>query len=195
MPYWMSRIAPQAKLFHTTQIAGMSYSTAVHSTCGTIVKPPSPQIETHGRSGAASLAPRIAARAEAHAREAPGVEHRLRPARLPELHEPVVVDAGVERDDRIVRQHRAAVGDDALRADRRSRAARSSDATKASHSLRHSAICACQARLARRALRAPRSQLGQQLPQERARVGEDAEVRRDSCGRSRRGRRRRGRAS
>ena len=58
--YWRSRIAAQAKLFHTTQTAGMSYSTAVQSTCGTMVKPPSPQIDTQGLSGAASLAPRIA---------------------------------------------------------------------------------------------------------------------------------------
>ena len=59
------------------------------------------------------------ARAETHARETPGVQHGLRPARLPELHEPVVVDAGVERDDRVVRQHGAAVGHDALGPDRR----------------------------------------------------------------------------
>jgi hypothetical protein len=57
-PYWMSL---QEKLFHTTQIAGMLYSTAVHRTCGTMVKPPSPQIDTQARSGAASLAPRMPA--------------------------------------------------------------------------------------------------------------------------------------
>ncbi len=57
----MSRIAAQEKLFQTTQTAGMSYSTAVQSTCGTIAKPPSPQIATQGRSGAASLAPRMPA--------------------------------------------------------------------------------------------------------------------------------------
>ena len=59
MPYWMSRIAAQAKLFHTSHTAGMSYSTAVASTCGVMVKPPSPQIDRQGRSGAASLAPRM----------------------------------------------------------------------------------------------------------------------------------------
>ena len=47
-PYWMSL---QENLFHTTQIAGMLYSTAVHRTCGTMVKPPSPQIDTQARSG------------------------------------------------------------------------------------------------------------------------------------------------
>src|SRR6266550_8621333 len=57
MPYWMSRIEAQEKLFQTSQTTGMSYSTAVHSTCGTIEKQPSPAIATHGRSGAASLAP------------------------------------------------------------------------------------------------------------------------------------------
>ena len=55
----MSRIAAQEKLFHTTHTAAMLYSTAVHSTCGTMVKPPSPQIDTQTLSGAASLAPRI----------------------------------------------------------------------------------------------------------------------------------------
>src|SRR5919198_294249 len=54
------------------------------------------------------------ARPEAHAGIPPGIEHRLRPARLPELHEPVVVDARIERDDRFIGQHGAAVGDDAL---------------------------------------------------------------------------------
>src|SRR5438270_12477279 len=57
MPYWMSRIEAQEKLFQITHTTGMSYSTAVHSTCGTIVKQPSPAIATTGRSGAASLAP------------------------------------------------------------------------------------------------------------------------------------------
>src|SRR5438477_64627 len=59
------------------------------------------------------------ARTEAHARIAPGVEHGLRLARLPELHEPVVVNARIERDDRVIRKHRTAVSDDALRPDRR----------------------------------------------------------------------------
>jgi hypothetical protein len=44
-------------LFQITHTTGMSYSTAVHSTCGTMVKQPSPAIATQGRSGAASLAP------------------------------------------------------------------------------------------------------------------------------------------
>ena len=55
----MSRIAPHTKLFQITQTQGMSCSTAVHSTCGVIVNPPSPQTETQARSGAASLAPRM----------------------------------------------------------------------------------------------------------------------------------------
>ena len=57
MPYWMSRIDAQAKLFQITHTTGISYSTAVHSTCGTMVKQPSPAIATTGRSGAASFAP------------------------------------------------------------------------------------------------------------------------------------------
>src|SRR3546814_270529 len=95
----------------------MSYSTAVQSTCGTIVKPPSPQTATQGTSGRASLA-QDGAGPEAHAGVAPGVQHGLRPARLPELHEPVVVDAGVQRDDGVVGQQGVAVGDDGLRPDR-----------------------------------------------------------------------------
>src|SRR6185437_7588737 len=57
MPSWMSRIETQPKLFQITQTTGMLYSTAVHSTCGTMVKQPSPVTATTGRSGAASLAP------------------------------------------------------------------------------------------------------------------------------------------
>ena len=72
-----------------------------------------------GPVGRGELGAQDRAGAEAHAGVAPGVEHGLRPARLPELHEPVVVDAGVQRDDGVVGQHRAAVGDDALRPDRR----------------------------------------------------------------------------
>src|ERR1700747_2558606 len=53
----MARIDAQAKLFQITQTAGMSYSTAVHSTCGTMVKQPSPVTATTGRSGAANFAP------------------------------------------------------------------------------------------------------------------------------------------
>ena len=53
----MSRIAAHAKLFHTTQTQGRSYSTAVATTYGVMEKPPSPQTETQGRSGAASCAP------------------------------------------------------------------------------------------------------------------------------------------
>src|SRR5260370_33431836 len=59
------------------------------------------------------------ARPEAHAGESPGVQHGLRAARLPELHEPIVMHSGVERDDGIVGQHRAAVRHDALRPQRR----------------------------------------------------------------------------
>src|SRR5205085_7091825 len=47
----------QPKLFQITHTTGMSYSTAVHRTCGTMEKQPSPAIATQGRSGAASLAP------------------------------------------------------------------------------------------------------------------------------------------
>src|SRR4030095_4759116 len=61
MQYWMSRIDAQAKLFQITQTTGMLYSTAVHKTCGTMEKQPSPAIATQGRSGAASLAPRTPA--------------------------------------------------------------------------------------------------------------------------------------
>src|ERR1700758_610311 len=57
----MSRIETQPKLFQTTQTTGMSYSTAVHRKCGTIVKQPSPVTATTGRSGAASFAPRAPA--------------------------------------------------------------------------------------------------------------------------------------
>src|SRR6202161_1837692 len=53
----MSRIETQPKLFQITQTTGMSYSTAVQRTCGTMVKQPSPVTATTGRSGAASLAP------------------------------------------------------------------------------------------------------------------------------------------
>src|ERR1700692_4950730 len=53
----MSRIETQPKLFQITQTTGMLYSTAVHSTCGTMVKQPSPVTDTTGLSGAASLAP------------------------------------------------------------------------------------------------------------------------------------------
>ena len=61
----------QPKLFQITHTTGMSYSTAVHSTCGTMEKQPSPAIATQGRSGAASLAPSTPRGAEAHAGEAP----------------------------------------------------------------------------------------------------------------------------
>src|SRR3984957_5408685 len=57
MPSWMSRIETQPKLFQITHTTGMSYSTAVHSTGGTMVKQPSPVTATTGRSGAASFAP------------------------------------------------------------------------------------------------------------------------------------------
>jgi hypothetical protein len=57
MPTWMSRIAAQEKLFHTTQMHGRSYSTAVATTYGVMEKPPSPHTEMQGRSGAASCAP------------------------------------------------------------------------------------------------------------------------------------------
>ena len=57
----ISRIEAQEKLFQITHTTGMSYSTAVHSTCGTMEKQPSPVIATTGRSGAASLAPRAPA--------------------------------------------------------------------------------------------------------------------------------------
>ena len=50
-------MALQAKLFHTTQMHGSSYSTAVATTYGVIEKPPSPHTDMQGRSGAASLAP------------------------------------------------------------------------------------------------------------------------------------------
>src|ERR1700752_4802696 len=53
----MSRIDTQPKLFQITQTTGISYSTAVQSTCGTMVKQPSPVTATTGRSGAASFAP------------------------------------------------------------------------------------------------------------------------------------------
>src|SRR5476649_2111936 len=58
MPSWMSRIETQPKLFQITHTTAMLYSTAVHRTCGTMVKQPSPAIATTVRSGAASLAPR-----------------------------------------------------------------------------------------------------------------------------------------
>ena len=119
MPSWMSRIETQPKLFQITHTTGMLYSTAVHSTCGTMVKQPSPAIATHGLVGRGQLGAEHAGGAEAHAREAPRVEHRLRPARLPELHVPVVIDADVAGEDGIVRQHRLAIGDDALGPDRR----------------------------------------------------------------------------
>src|ERR1700751_4275770 len=53
----MSRIETQPKLFQTTQTTGMSYSTAVQRTCGTMVKQPSPVTATTGRSGAQTFAP------------------------------------------------------------------------------------------------------------------------------------------
>src|SRR5512135_2163385 len=53
----MSRIETQPKLFQITHTTGILYSTAVQSTCGTMVKQPSPVTATTGRSGAASLAP------------------------------------------------------------------------------------------------------------------------------------------
>src|SRR5262249_7204490 len=53
----MSRMETQPKLFQITQTTGMLYSTAVQSTCGTMVKQPSPVTATTARSGAASFAP------------------------------------------------------------------------------------------------------------------------------------------
>src|SRR5215469_9800156 len=53
----MSRIDAKEKLFQTTHTTGIAYSTAVHSTCGTMAKQPSPVTATHGCSGAASFAP------------------------------------------------------------------------------------------------------------------------------------------
>src|ERR1700743_1525589 len=127
MPSWMSRIETQPKLFQITQTTGMLYSTAVQSTCGTIVKQPSPVTATTGRSGAARFAPSAPAapkplpekppdvsltcarrakarakppgRAEAHPGQAPRIEHALRPPRIPELHVPVVAHANVATDD------------------------------------------------------------------------------------------------
>src|SRR5215475_12919679 len=57
----MSQIDTHPKLFQITQTTGMSYSTAVHSTCGTMVKQPSPAFATTGRSGAGARGAKLAA--------------------------------------------------------------------------------------------------------------------------------------
>jgi len=72
----MSRIDAQAKLFQITQTTGMLYSTAVHSTCGTIVKQPSPAIATTGCRAPQACAERTAA--PKPCRRSPRVEHLLR---------------------------------------------------------------------------------------------------------------------
>ena len=111
-------MAPQAKLFQTIHTQGRLYSTAVHTTYGAIVKPPSPMTATHRPVGSGELRAEHAAHAEAHRRVAPAVEHALRPARLPELHEPVMVHAGVERQDHVVGQHFLQRADDEFRPQR-----------------------------------------------------------------------------
>jgi len=83
-----------------------------------MVKPPSPQMDTHGRR-ARELRAEDRARAEPHSGVAPGVQHRLRPARLPELHEQLWWIPESSEMIRVVREHGATVSDDALRADRR----------------------------------------------------------------------------
>jgi len=53
-------------------------------------------------------------RAKTHPGKAPGIEHRLRLPRIPELHVPIVTDADVAADDGVGRQHRLAIGDHTL---------------------------------------------------------------------------------
>ena len=173
----MSRIDTQAKLFQITHTTGMSYSTAVHSTCGTMVKQPSPAIATHRPVGRGELGAERAGGAEAHAGEAPGVEHRLRTARLPELHVPVVIDADVAAEDRVVRQHRLAVRDHPLGPDRRGVDLEIRPGEGFPFAL--PALDLGMPGLQRTSARGLRSfQLGQKLAQEGARVGENADVRR-----------------
>ena len=74
---------------------------------------------THGRSGAASLAPNTPAAPKPMPEKPQELSMRLGPARLPELHEPVVVDAYVAGEDGLRGQHRLAVGDHPLGPDRR----------------------------------------------------------------------------
>ncbi len=150
--------------------------------------------DRHARPvGRGELGAEDRARAEAHAGKAPGVEHRLRPARLPELHEPVVVDAGVERDDRVVGQHRAAVGDDALGPDRRG--------VDVEVGPDEGLPLARASRRSRRATRGTGSRRRGAASRARRAAGAGTCARRRgcrgrarSCGRSRRGRRRRGSA-
>ena len=65
-------------------------------------------VTDHRHAGAVGRGERCAhhaADAEAHAGVAPAVEHALRALGLPELHEPVVVHARIEREDDVVGQH------------------------------------------------------------------------------------------
>jgi hypothetical protein len=57
IPSWRSRMPPYAKLFQMTQTAGMSYSTAVQSTSGRIMKPPSRTVTGERREPAAPSTP------------------------------------------------------------------------------------------------------------------------------------------
>ena len=82
------------------------------------MKPPSPQTEMHGPVRRGELGAQHAAHPETHRREAPAVQHALRPLRLPELHEPVVMDARIEGQDRVVGQHALQRVDDVLGAQR-----------------------------------------------------------------------------
>src|SRR5262249_19845179 len=111
---------------------------------------------------------------KAHAGEAPRVEHGLRPPRFPELHVPVVIDPDVAGENRIIRQYRLAISDDAFRPDWRAM-----DLEVRPRELvprRAPAIDLGQPRLGFARRGAAAVELSEQLAQEGARVGEHAEI-------------------
>src|SRR5690606_8714657 len=85
-----------------------------HPDCGDVVLDRGAQhVRRHGEAAVADnrdartlgrreLCTEYAGHTEAHGREAPGIEQRARPLRLPELHEPVVMRARVRYDDGVV---------------------------------------------------------------------------------------------
>ena len=153
----------------------MLYSTAVHSTCGTIVKQPSPAIATHGRSGAASLAPSTPAA----------------PKPMPEKPHELSMVCGRRAFQNCMYQLWLTPTSQARMASSGSTAWQSATTrsgrigvawmskfgrVNSSQAALHLSMSACQAFSASPRLRRAPLQLGQHLAQEGARVGQDGEV-------------------
>ena len=118
-----------------------------------------------------------AADTEAHRRVAPAVQHALGPLRLPELHEPVVMYAGIERENDVVGQHLLQSADDEFRPQRTRRVAKVRPDKGLPFSLPALHVMSPR-REARRIDVTPLWQQDEQLAHEHLRVGDHAERRR-----------------